>query len=248
MPKKFSYNDTFEKYITSFLQNFSVDDQGKFDLLAFKNSKYLFYRFNDFLKIYGNPRYKLLHTRKMVDSKALEKLENKNKQFMIEKIIQGVEFENASQSNPEKNPEIKTIESNYRIARRIYEQLFLNIAELFHGYIQSIDFYEQQEIEEDMKINGWGTVENIRTIKDSMRLLNLFQNFYYTATGRLPTFNELLVVPDGDAQPEEKINLKQLYTACFKIQTPTLLFLYHFWDFYRWKKFASCQKCHNRIR
>ena len=45
-------------------------------------------------------------TRKMLDSKALEKLENKNKQFMIEKIIQGVEFENASQSNPEKNPEI----------------------------------------------------------------------------------------------------------------------------------------------
>ena len=54
-----------------------------------------------------------------------------------------------------------------------------------------------------MKINGWGTVKNIKTIKDSMRLLNLFQNFY-TATGRLPTFNELLVVPDGDAQPEEK--------------------------------------------
>ena len=61
-----------------------------------------------------------------------------------------------------------------------------------------------------MKINGWGTVENIRTIKDSVRLLSLFQDFY-TATGRLPTFNELLVVPDDDANPEEKINLKQLY-------------------------------------
>ena len=56
VPKKFSYNDTFEKYITSFLQNFSIDDQEKFDLLSFKNSKYLFYRFNDFVKIYGNPR------------------------------------------------------------------------------------------------------------------------------------------------------------------------------------------------
>ena len=64
VPKKFSYNDTFKKCITSFLQNVSVDDQEKFDLLAFKNSKYLFYRFNDFVKIYGNPRYKLLHTRK----------------------------------------------------------------------------------------------------------------------------------------------------------------------------------------
>ena len=56
VPKKFSCNNTFEKYIINFLQNFSIDDQEKFDLLAFKNSKYLFYRFNDFVKAYGNPR------------------------------------------------------------------------------------------------------------------------------------------------------------------------------------------------
>ena len=43
-----------------------------------------------------------------------------------------------------------------------------------------------------------------------MRLMNIFQDFY-AATGRLPTFNELLVVPDGDAPPREKINLKHLY-------------------------------------
>ena len=171
----------------------------------------------------------------MLDSKALEKLESKNKQFMIEKIIQGVEFENAYQSNPEKNPEmIRTIESNYRVARRVYQQLFLDIAELFHEYIESIDFYEQQDIEEDMKTNGWGTVENIRTIKDFVRLLNLFQDFY-TATRRLPTFNELLVVPDSDAQPEEKINLKQLYDM-FKNTNPhgivSLPFLGLFFDYF----------------
>ena len=99
---KFSYNNSFEKYTTTFLQAFSIDDQEKFDLLAFKNSKYLFYRFNDFVKAYGNPRYKLLHTRKMLDSVGLKKGENKNKQFLIEKIIHGVEFENLHQSNPEK--------------------------------------------------------------------------------------------------------------------------------------------------
>ena len=44
-----------------------------------------------------------------------------------------------------------------------------------------------------------------------MKMSNLFQDFY-TATGRLPTFNGLLVVPDGDAQPREnKVNMKQLY-------------------------------------
>ena len=129
VPKKFSYNDTFEKYITSFLQNFSIDDQEKFDLLAFRNSKYLFYRFNDFVKIYGNPRYKLLHTRKMLDSVALKKLEDKNKQFLVEKINHGVQFENFYQANPEQKPElIKTIESNYKVARRVYQHIYFDIA------------------------------------------------------------------------------------------------------------------------
>ena len=129
VPKKFSYNDTFEKYITSFLQNFSIDDQETFDLLAFKNSKYLFYRFNDFVKIYGNPRYKLLHTRKMLDSVALKKLEDKNKQFLVEKINHGVQFENFYQANPEQKPElIKTIESNYKVARRVYQHIYFDIA------------------------------------------------------------------------------------------------------------------------
>ena len=68
---------------------FSIDDQEKFDLLAFKNSKYLFYRFNGFVKMYGNPRYKLLHTRKMLDTVGLKKVEEKNNQFLIQKIILG---------------------------------------------------------------------------------------------------------------------------------------------------------------
>ena len=79
VPKEFSYNNSFEKYITAFLQALSIDDQEKFDLLAFKNSKYLFYRFNDFVKTYGNPRYKLFPTRKMLDSVGLKKVEDKNK-------------------------------------------------------------------------------------------------------------------------------------------------------------------------
>ena len=124
VPKNFSYNNSFEKYITTFLQAFSIDDQEKFDLLAFKNSKYLFYRFNDFVKAYGNPRYKLPDTRKMLDSVGLKRVEDKNKEFLIEKIIHGVEFENIYQSNPEKNPEImETIESNYKVARRVYQYL-----------------------------------------------------------------------------------------------------------------------------
>ena len=87
-----------------------------------------------------------------------------------------------------------------------------------------------------MKINGWGSVEKISEIQDSMRMLNLFQDFY-TATGRLPTFNGLLVVPDGDAKPgENKVNTKQLYDL-FKntgshglVSQPFLGLLIHFFE------------------
>ena len=79
VPKKFSYRNSFEAYISTFLQDFSIDDQEKFDLLAFKNSKYLFYHFNDFVKTYRNPRYKLLHTRKMLHTVGMKRVEEKNK-------------------------------------------------------------------------------------------------------------------------------------------------------------------------
>ena len=190
------------------MQAFSIDYQEKFDLLAFKNLKYLFYRYNDFVKAYGNPRYKLLHTRKMLDTVGIKKVKDKNKQFLIEKIIHGVEFENFYLSNPEKKPEIMdTIKSNYRIARRVYQHLQYDIAELFADYVRSMISFELQDIDEDIKINGWG-VQKVSEIKFSIKLLNLFQNFY-TATGSLLTFNGLLVVPDGDAPPgENKINMK----------------------------------------
>ena len=40
--QKFSYSNTFEKYIVDFLHNFSINDQEKFELLSFKNSNIFF--------------------------------------------------------------------------------------------------------------------------------------------------------------------------------------------------------------
>ena len=109
-----SYSNTFEEYISKFLQQFSIDDQEKFDLLSFKNAKYLLYRFNNFIKAYGNPRYKLLPTRKMLDTVGLKKIEEKNKQFLIEKLIHSVEFEDLYATNPEKNKTKKQQKSYLR--------------------------------------------------------------------------------------------------------------------------------------
>ena len=148
VPKRLSYKNSFEAYISSFLQSFSINDQEKFDLLAFKNSKYLFYRFNDFIKAYGNPRYKLLHTRKMLDTVGLKKIEEKNKQFLLEKIIHGIEFENLYATDSERKPEIiYTIVKNYRIVRTVYQQLYLDVPEPFSEFIRSLSSSELQDFD-----------------------------------------------------------------------------------------------------
>ena len=210
VPKEISYRDSFESYISSFLKNFSIVDQEKFDLLAFKNSKYLFYRFNDFIKAYGNPRYKLLDSREMLDTVRMKKIEERNKQFLIEKVIHGVEFEDLYKTEPEKKPEImSTIERNYRILRRVYQQLHIDTAEMFAEFISSLNSYEIHDMDEDIKAIGWG-IKKITEVTGAQELLILFPDFY-AITGRLPLSNSLLVVPDGNAPPEEKINLRQLY-------------------------------------
>ena len=94
IPKKFCYRRSFESYINNFLQAFFIDDLEKYNLLAHKNSKYLFYRFNDYIKAYGNSRHKIKHTRKMLDTVGLQKVEEKSKQFLIEKMTHAVEFQN----------------------------------------------------------------------------------------------------------------------------------------------------------
>ena len=122
VPKKMSYSKSFEEYISHFLRQFSIDDQENFDLLSFKNSKYLFYRFNDFIKAYGNPRYKLLHTKKVLDTVGVKKIEEKNKLFLIEKHIHCVKVTDLYSTNPERKPEILyRMEGNYKILRRVYE-------------------------------------------------------------------------------------------------------------------------------
>ena len=116
---------------------------------------------------------------------------------MIEKIIQGIEFNNSYNISSEKKPEIiDTVEKNYRISRHVYQSLFVDVADSFIEYIHSLNVDEIQQLDDDLKEN---------------ELLTIFQMFYHF-NRRLPQTNGLLIVPYSEV-PEctEKINLKLLY-------------------------------------
>ena len=91
------------KYINKYLPSFSIDDDEKFDLFANKNSKYLFYKFNDEIEALGGEKRIIQHTAKMKGSISLKKLE-RDKQLLVEKIIHSIEFSNLYKNPTEKTP------------------------------------------------------------------------------------------------------------------------------------------------
>ena len=87
--------------------------------------------------------------------------------------------------------------------------MYLDTAELFADFIKSFNSFDLQDLDEDIRVNGCG-IKIISEIQDSEEILKIFRELY-SLTGRLPLTNSLLVIPDGDAPPEEKLNMKQLY-------------------------------------
>ena len=47
--KTISYHQAFENYIKQYLSEFTTGEQEKYNLTSNKNSKYLLYRFNDWI-------------------------------------------------------------------------------------------------------------------------------------------------------------------------------------------------------
>ena len=88
------------------------------------------------------------------------------------------------------------IEKNYRICRRVYQSLFIEIADTFIQYINNILSDKTDQLDDDIRSNGWG-IQSIVEIENSVELLRIFQMLYYFNV-RLPLTNGLLPVPDGE--------------------------------------------------
>ena len=82
------------------------------------------------------------------------------------------------------------IEENHRVCRRVYQAFFYKIAETFIQYVNTLAPNEIEQLDVDLKANGW-RVKPIVEIEDCIELLKLFKLFYYF-NGRLPLTNGLL--------------------------------------------------------
>ena len=91
----------------------------------------MFYRFNDYIKTSGGKRQTIKNTLNVKDSISLKKIEERDRQFLVDKIIRAVEFKNLWENSIEKKPEI--IDPSYRIIRLVYQHLYADMADIFFG-------------------------------------------------------------------------------------------------------------------
>ena len=92
--KRISYHYNFGKYVCSYLPLFSLEQIDKLDLLSNKNAKYLLYKFNEWIESMGTEKILIWHTSKVKDNIGLQKIEEKDKHFLTQKITAKIENKN----------------------------------------------------------------------------------------------------------------------------------------------------------
>ena len=79
-----SYKDSY-KWV---LNGYDSYAKTKFALLTLRNTKYLVYRFNDWLKSTGQPLLNIRHSKVTDDYLVAEEIQNQNWQYFIERVIE----------------------------------------------------------------------------------------------------------------------------------------------------------------
>ena len=112
----------------------------------------------------GAEKILIRHTSKVRDEVRLQQIEENDWQFLTEKIIAKIENKNPYVIETEKDPEIMLeLEKNYRICRCVYQSLFYEIAEAFIQYINTLTVDEIEQLDADLKCNGWGLNQYLRS-------------------------------------------------------------------------------------
>ena len=105
---------------------------------------------------------------------------------------------------------LKNMTKNYKVLRRIYNNLYKSVAENFKHYFDNLNEDDLNEIETDMISSGLNSPRNVQIANE---LLMLFDYFYFI-NGRFPTTNEHTFVPRAKPPSEvngQELNLKKLY-------------------------------------
>ena len=124
--------DDYEDYFMKYLVNIKNGKDKKYDILTNKNSKFLIYQFNDYLRQINEPTKPVRHNVVLNYEISFEILQNENWQYFIEIILEVCQSNNNDGLNQLVNPkEVKITGNsveNLTICKQLYTSFYNQVA------------------------------------------------------------------------------------------------------------------------
>ena len=214
---EFSFTDSDEDYFDWLAQGFKGNEDQKFDVLTNKNSKYLFYWFNDYLECLLQPIKPVCHSIITDDDLVLEVIQNENWQYFIETISTACRTNNAGINNTINLKNINLIKNsieNITICKQTYLNFYNQISQYLTNTIRNLPVDERNEIDCDLqKHNYFINLGETNDFSDH-NIIYIFCNFFQQH-GRFPGSQDLIVVPKPEIpyfiKTNNVISTNQLY-------------------------------------
>ena len=135
-------NADFDFYLNEVIIGTS---DNKFDIDTHSTSKFLFYRFNNLRRDFGEQAYKIRHAIIFDDLHAIEKLQSQNQPYFINRLLEvsdgDISFLNLinliqNRNDANKLEIINDIIENLGICKSCYSDICANVGSVFQNYLQ----------------------------------------------------------------------------------------------------------------
>lgn len=171
----FYFGGKFQEHIRKYLGGIDAQNYNKYDFLTNKNSKVLFYRYNDLLMMKNIEPIKVRRPKIPEDFIGFIEIQERDWQYLIEKPI-------------------SRAESTY--VEKVYNSLYKSIAENFQEYLTTLELNKFDELNADINTNAWDLmkIEDYDSVFELMKSIDIF----YYLIGRFPATDGLLWVADNN--------------------------------------------------
>ena len=191
----FYYNKSYQEHFKEYLKNINGEVNARYDYFTNRNSKYLFYCFNDILLNSGGELLKIRHSEKIKDELAIAEIEKTDWQYFITKLIEIVnsieigddEFDN------EQVKATKDYQKNLLLLSKLYNKFYTNTASVFGPMIKNLPTEERNEIQNELVNNGIERID-FNTNLGSSDFLDKYIQFYFD-NGRFPGNTRMIILP-----------------------------------------------------
>ena len=209
----FIYGGNYLDYFNWIIEGFTSYQKNKLDVLTYKNSKYLFYRYDDILKESNFEVKKVKHSVVTDNSIATEEIQNQNWQYFVEPVLDVFKKNDIGKTirQPQAQLLLDTVE-NVVICKKIYQSLYKYLEQNLYFTVENLPAEEYSEIKDDLtRENYWS--------KYAPFMLDCWINFLFSK-GRFPGSQKLIILPQAEIPkfvqsqtPLSPIDLYQKYKA-----------------------------------